>query len=741
MSMSAGEGEGGHMLLPVTFTTRLADQESLHDLTVATPAVRSALQYVAAYLGGPPPTSPAEAGRAMAIVGGYGSGKTHLAIRIKETAAEVPGAESKILAIDASQRRFSYLYRNTILDMLGKADVRDLVTDYFSEVVASSLDDIQIFREVAAGLRERAIDPEKVVASLHLSGPALQADLKRRLRTEVEYAKFGRALALLATDEYADAVWEWLSGEPPGEELRALGVHDRISSDLDAYDALSVLTFLYSRKNRRVVLIIDEYEKLLGHPGEWNVSAVNAFEQLIKVFISVGGLLVFCGMPESLSKLPQSVHQRIGVARLDPFTPEETLHLLRRRRRPGQPDISLEIAGYIRSLSGGLPRMSLTLYRRAADLAEEERSGAITPAIVRSAVRRHYERAGLDYVGGTIRRLIEAGGWDFHADVMLGENTTVDFWITRGEGGAGVAVLITRSLLRAEDVDTLRGQIEAVRVATPSAEVIVVVNGYVSATLQGEVSHLIGRQPLVFDESRFGGDFRAVMHNAVRRLDRSERGYTLESLSRNLERLSLQQSATQSMLEALSGSVGGLHSSIAAPQAAHDEDTAAERLLPPRVAEHFERALVAVSTLGGIDAELRAAFADPGSAGTRLRRRLASRELFEAVGVAVLLRKLVETFRSRVADYIQNVQLASGHRPVVSRAQEEELRLICRTYEATAEALPLLRLESLAMTAPTAGQSGPVELATRSRRRSEAVGALSGLSQRVFDTVTAALRG
>ncbi|MDF5758187.1 hypothetical protein [Spongiactinospora sp. TRM90649] len=694
-------------------------------------------------MGGSPGHSPAEAGRALAVVGDYGSGKTHLAIGIRETSAEFPDA--KILAIDASQRRFGYLYRNTILDMLGKADVRDLVTDYFSEVVASTLDEIQIFRTVApgiaAGLRERTIDPEKVVASLHLSAPALQNDLRRRLRTEVEYAKFGRALALMATDRYADAVWEWLSGEPPAEELRALGVRDRIASDLDAYDALSVLTFLYGRKNRRVVLIVDEYEKLLGHPGEWNVSSVNAFEQLIKVFIDVGGLLVFCGMPESLYKLPQSIHQRIGITRLSPLTADETLRLLRKRRSPGQPDVSLEIADYIRALTGGVPRMSLTLHRRAVDLAEEQGSELITPAIVRAAVRRHYERASMDYLLAAIRRLIEAGGWDFHTDVMLDENTTIDFWLSRGEGGAGVAVLTSSSLLRAEDVEGLREQIEAVRVATPSAEIIVVVNGYVSTTLQGAISHLIGRQPVVFDEARFGDDFRTVTHNAVRRLDRGERGYTLESLSRNLERLSLQQSSTQSMLEALSGSVGSLHSSLAARATGEEAPRSLAPALPPPVAEHFDRALASVSALGTIDAGLRAGFADPAGAGARLRRRLASRELFEAVGVAVLLRRLVETFRDRVADYIQTVRLAGGHLPVITRAQEEELRLICRTYEATAEALPLLRLDSLALTAPSAPTAGPVELATRARHRSDAVSALGGLSQRVFEAVTSSLRG
>src|SRR5690606_9606610 len=92
--------------------------------------------------------------------------------------------------------------------------------------------------------------------------------------------------------------------------------------------------------------------------------------------------------------------------------------------------------------------------------------------------------------------------------------------------------------------------------------------------------------------------------------------------------------------------------------------------LPEEVEDHFDRALAAVNALAGLNDLFTDAFSalDTG----RQRRRMASRALFEAAGVAVIYQRLLEAFREAVADWMDTVRSGgSGHPP--DRQEQDRL--------------------------------------------------------------------
>ncbi|WP_327087867.1 hypothetical protein OIE66_36965 [Nonomuraea sp. NBC_01738] len=695
--------------VPVTYTLRLSDEADPTQVTVVTPAFERAFKYVDAYLMRSGETGAGESGRALGIVGDLGSGKTHLSRSVLDRIGR-SREDAILLYLDAPHSDFGALFRNILIEQFGKLRLHELVIDYYARLTAAQLEESVVNDEIRNGLIAGTIDPRKVVEHFHLTESVLLGELREKLRHLPEHSPYATALALMVMDELVDPVWEWLRGGAPGPELRERGLTTRLDTSADAYHTLSVLVFLASRLQRRLVLVVDEFEKLLDAPG-----AINAFSEIVEVFIRTSALLVFCGLPDSLTLLDRGTLHRCRVLTPTAFGSQEVILLLERRGW----QIGLPIAACLVEMGDGNPREMLTLYRRALEIVrEEDRGSGVSPALIRLAVRQRYEHPR-DEVAANVRRVLEDSGLDFRTGVMLVSGTEpIDFWLPYGEGA--VAVVVTSSLLREGDELYLRRRVEAAReVATP-CELIVVVNGHLTATMRAKVSGLIGRQPLVYDMQSFTKTFRNAVDAAIRRIaDSSDEG-VLDGLRRQMERLSRQQTATQNMIDQLLDSMAGIRVSAAGPS-----PQVVAATLPATLAEQFERAAAAADATIDLTRLLDVLFDSPSGSenSLRARRRLASRELVESAGTAWVQRLLLDAFRERVADFLD----ATGPGRLAPE-REEELRGLCRTFAVTIQALPAA---SVSEPAP----ASVLEQGVRSQLRAERARALDELGRRVLEEV------
>ena len=720
--MSGSQGPDGPEVA-VTYTLRLGDDADPTEITVVTPAFDSAFRFVDAYLatgGG----ELGESGRALAVIGDLGSGKTHLAMSLLDRIAK-SREDAILLKLDTPHSEFGFLFRNFLLEQFGRERLHDLVIDYYAQVTAERIREEEAGPELAGeirqGLREGTLDPRKVVEHFHLTKRVLQEELRRMLRHMTEHSVWATALALMVMDELTEAVWEWLGGAAPSEELCERGVNRRLVTSADAYHTLSVLVYLGGRMRRRMVLVIDEFEKLLGGEGYARENAVNSLEELVKVFIDSQGLLVYCGPTDSLPLVSRGTLQRTRVIAPSPFSWEEAIELIGNRGA----QVTQPVAECLVEMADGNPREILSLFRRAEAIVEPSRR-PVTTTTIREAVRQRYEFPA-QQVRTTVRRILEDSGLDFRADVVLAADTDpIDFWVRYGDGRASVAVLVTRSLLSVGDDTYFERRVAAVKASEMPCEMIGVVNGHLTAPMRTGVSNLIGRQPLLFDVQEFGKKFRDMLETAIKRLATSTGENILEGLRQRMDRLSRQQSATQNMIDQLHESVAGIRATAVA-----QPGTRIDLLpLPPTVDEQFQRASAVTETIGELDRLLHDVFDNPASSehSLRARRRLASHDLVEAAGTAMVQRLLVQAFKERVALFLEGTPQGR-----LSAERQEELQAICRTFEVTVQSLPSVALSEVA-------PARVLEPGARSTRPDERARVLDELGRQVLKGVLTSAR-
>ena len=404
--MSAAERFGNPF--PPTAVARLTPDLTV-GLTVSTDAVRKVNALAERYLETGRLVSRDDVGRkgnVLAIVGDYGTGKTHLALQLlRRLTAPEPGTDHppglprvSAFYLDAPGDSFLALYRERFITRLSRDEVGERVAEYYADIVAAELETTSLTEVAARGLKERTVQAQTLVDQLGLMASDYRVELDRRLSAVTERTDFGTALALFLRPEFKSTVWDWLAGGAPEAVLRERGITETIDTDGAALEALGVFALLYGAQGHRFVLVVDEIERILsptagGRPDDETVAA---FKRLLEIVGATGALLVLCGLPEFLEALPQDAVQRIpSVIRPTQLSAEDTLGYIEdsqeaafgeRRARP----FSLDIAQYLAELAGGNPRRVIRLCYHVYDAAM--RAGTdVTRAMVREAARGQFE--------------------------------------------------------------------------------------------------------------------------------------------------------------------------------------------------------------------------------------------------------------------------------------------------------------------------------------------------------------
>ncbi|MEU2614253.1 AAA family ATPase [Micromonospora sp. NPDC007271] len=706
--------------------------------TVVTVAIRDALAHLDNYLR-------TGDGGTVAVVGDYGTGKTHLAVELLAHARRAVGPAGKAIYLDAPADTFLSLNRR-FLGRLSREAVRALVAQWGAAGPVPPAGRDGDPAEAAPG----GGDPAEAVR-------LLAGRLREELAEVTPDPSYGTVLAMLLDPGTEAMAWDWLMGYPPGPALTAAGVTARADVEAGAVETMGVLALLHGRRHERFVLVLDELDKILSAAGRPGDETMARFARMIGVFASAGAFLVIAGLPDLLHLLSPDVRQRIApIVRMSALSVADVRDFIRRSqlRASGQARLAPfteETTEYLTNLTDGVPRRVIRLcyhlYQRAVAAGTP-----VTHVLVREAVRVQFDLASRQDVGADVRRVLTQDGWSYQRDHLIGSmrDLPVDFWVPLDEHDAGCCVLLSESVLKSEEVDELNRRVVAIRAAVPDSEVILVVVGHLPADFAADLATTFSVEPIVYDPQTFAEDLSGSVKASMRRLEQVVGADALTSVRQRVERIQRQQTNTQRSIERLSYQLdemrGELHQDLngprldGSPAAGRGPAPAVASPLPGRVARVFVDAIQALDQLSGFDRHLHDAFTPPRpgagrpaeEGGAPLRSRLRSRDVQRALGTSMVLRRLIEAFRYGVEQWYER------HTRDPQPADLEQLDRLCETYDGIAEYLPLFQLDALGdLAAPGAGGDDVVEPPDRSRSWSGARSVFDGLSGHVRQLMVA----
>lgn len=531
-------------------------------LTITTDAVKNGQSYLDDYLdrSGKIDNEIESQGNVIAIVGEYGTGKTHIALELLHRIAVNDTKDIHTFYLDAPADSFLALYKERFIPKLRRLDVRERVNEYLSDIVARELEKSALTAPAAMHLLERKIPPLELIRSLGLMESDFMHQLHEQLDEITENKDFGTAFSLFLRPEFEDAVWEWLQGSPPDAALVDRGIKRTLDTDPEVLETIGVFAFLYGRQNHRFVLVIDEMEKVLSHSSQQvtDEATILAFKKLMEVIGKTRALLILCGLPDFMEVLPEDAQQRIlSIVRPTGLSPDDTAQYIReaQKRSTGRERLkpfTNDTVAYVSEIAGGNARKVVRLCYHAFQVASNVGTD-VTRAMLRETARDQFELTTKEDVYTEISRAVDLNGWLFETNKSFGKEKSrvkTDFWLPVGDSGSGCVILITRSLLHEKEVIALAKQIEVIKQQmTSKAQVLslLIINGYLADNLSLYLQKAFDRV-INFNVRRFSDDIDAVLKGVIRRLEDTHNEDNVVIIRDRVDQLTRQTHATRSTL-------------------------------------------------------------------------------------------------------------------------------------------------------------------------------------------------
>ncbi|WP_446039344.1 hypothetical protein [Streptomyces sp. SID1121] len=540
----------------------------VRSLSIETPAVLKAISYVDQYLDVSGSSLPHGDGNVVAVVGEYGTGKTHLTIELLRRVKENAGEKIHSFYLDAPADTFLALYRDRFFRQLDRKDVRQRVLEYYSDIVAEELGDSPLTSDVALRLLDRELEPNHVVQEFGLSQSTLQEKLQDHLGRITEHEDFGTALGLFLRPEFEAAVWEWLGGHPADAVLRERGILRAIDNDISALEAIGVFAFLYGRQDHRFVLIIDEFEKVLSRDSRSvkSEASVLAFKKLLEIFGQARSLLILSGLPDFVEVLPVDAQQRISClvrpTALSFVDVKDYIRLSLGREAEDLSPFNEDSIAYLVELAGGNARKVIRLCYHAFE-ASVSAGADLNRALLREVAREQFEISSPDDIRSEITRILDSNGWNFEVAKEVAEDPSVvvDYWLPVGQAGSGCAVIVTQSILHEHEAEVLVASGSVMLVKEPPIAAILIINGYLAESLRDAISAAYARV-MSYSPMRFSDDFSAAVSAFTRRLQETSNEDRMSLVEAKLDQLLRQTTGVRRSIESVERNSSSSASSI-----------------------------------------------------------------------------------------------------------------------------------------------------------------------------------
>jgi Cdc6-like AAA superfamily ATPase len=748
---------------------RVMESERPDPVTLDTNAIRTATSILDGYLAG-------EDGAVVAVLGDYGTGKSHLVMRLlRHVRATAPQDSVRYVYIEAPSSGFVEAYRRFIRE-LRLDEVRDRVKRFYAEVVAESLGDSSLTKRLADRLRTGDADPVTVVERFALMENTLMGGLYERLRVVTSDSAFAVVLMLLLRPGFEKSAWSWLQGEAPDEILTEYGVQTGIDSDTAALEAMGVVALLHRIGDRRFLLVIDELDKVLSAATNPDAAVLNAFRTLLQVFHQAGAMLVLVGVPDFLEVVPSDARQRIGtpirMPLLDADQTREFIRLSMKQAFGRQTLLPFTEDGvaYLVRLARGVVRQIVRLCFNAYRLATEAGVLVATPVVEQVARDELYLYTTDHEVREAVVAVLKRNGWRYQVDHRLTDDPSskVDYWIGTGGSERGYGVVVSGSVLNDEDVASLAAVASAIAAARGGEKgALLVVNGFLTPEVDTRLTDVFGTRPLMYGPPSFETALTDALTNASGFLTVPEGAGRVDPLRERIDQIQRQQASIHSFLEEVGVHLdrvgnrlerfakvtderfGALTDALTTPPAEESRRTAAElamrpQELPEDVDRLFTGVLAMLGDLDRFDMLLHDVFDMEDVSRYRtlrgtIRSSLRADGTVGAAGVAVLLRKTIVAFRVGVVGWYR--RHADVHAPL-GQPERDQLDTLCSTYDSIAEYLPPFHVLKLGdLVSPTNEEHDPVGRTARREQQKLIRDLLDNLSMRVRQALLVSVGG
>jgi hypothetical protein len=515
---------------------------------------------------------PGASGRVAAILGEYGTGKSHLAWTLLDELVRSAAARPVLLVVSGQPRDTVLTLHRRLLAPPGSGaggPIRPV--DTAAGVLLFGTVE-KMVRDLYGGLwHGSGADPD---APPPAASDELPVDEMHRLHerlTEIAEgdAELATVLGLVWHTTVGAAAWRWLCGveHRPEADARLLadrGVHTPpVDRDDRALRVLRALSRLCAWTGGRMAIVLDELHQISPRGGDGLTEVAATLMELVGWAAETGALLAVCGLLDFWEALPDSVRTRV-VTRIVPSgltTRQITAYIAEARhsggaearhsggaearhsggaeaRQPGGTGgddphpFTGDAVEELWKITEGHPRRTITLCHHAYE--RRSAGGLIGPRQIREASRSLCAPDTPDHVRTKLAgQCAELGYYvervrrpEPEPEPEQESERSPELRVRSRRGGAECALIIAGPVVSDEERDRLTRRANALSRGAPSRDAVLVMAGPLAAAFAGEVEQAFTRV-LHWDSDTFHDDLAATLHS---RLAVSEREGVYELL-------------------------------------------------------------------------------------------------------------------------------------------------------------------------------------------------------------------
>jgi Cdc6-like AAA superfamily ATPase len=515
--------------------------------TLPTPAINRAIELTTNYVDD-------GIGQILTISGPYGSGKTHLIHSAMEAVSKRASRLDSVprqcvqLYAKTENASFVHLYKQLIHELshellqetntrfLGMIALKELEKRKSENEPLLNLLSEERRKEIAEGYSqskqqtEERLRAEPEVIFQYLDQLIIQPEPVRDARDselqKIAGENFKKAFSYLNDTQLGKTAYKWFAMEELSDtERRRLGVSKSLTTADEAKYALRLLVTLFKHAEIRLLVYIDQVEKLLTATDP-KTSQENAgqLHSLAEFFPRENALLALSGADEGWEVMRRDFWSRVGPTRIDmeQISHDQSQALIKLYLRDDETyspfkdaseiaPFSLDAVNEILRLRGGNTRRFLqTCYEVYGKYAESERE--ILPEHIRAVVEEQKEFFNEKTVADEVQRLLRQKNVRFESGFSLTEGFRADFVI--GDITQPSAVVeISQSVFYLDEnqsaLDVVHLSEDLIK-AFPTVKFIVIFVGYVSSEVLEQLKRVVDHC-VVYDGQGFGKAFETVI--------------------------------------------------------------------------------------------------------------------------------------------------------------------------------------------------------------------------------------